>query len=147
MSRTTSTVSLAADSESFIPDPTSPLAKSKRPLPEQPVIPEIPLPQCPQGTSLAAIINANRVMTSDPSSILTDQGHETSEVIIQLAWDLIKNAREEGLEVRRSIFTGKKLSKGINDTSESSTVAEPSPTTEALSRALNFGTFSYGGDE
>ncbi|KAI3605658.1 gtpase activating rab protein [Moniliophthora roreri] len=149
MSRTTSTISPKADSdlpESSIPDPTSPLPKPKRPLPEQPAIPEIPLPQCPQGTSLAAIINATRVMTLDPSSILTDQGHETGEVIKQLAWDLVKNAREEGLEVRRPILPGKKLLKAVNDTNESSSIPESSPTAEALSRALNFGTFS-GGDE
>ncbi|KZT02541.1 TBC-domain-containing protein [Laetiporus sulphureus 93-53] len=54
----------------------------------------------PQGTSLRAIIQATRVMTSDPSSILDDQGHETSTFIAEKAMELVRNAREEGLELR-----------------------------------------------
>ncbi|KAK7043890.1 hypothetical protein VNI00_008056 [Paramarasmius palmivorus] len=125
-----------------------PELRKPRPMPE---IPEVPLPQCPQGSSLAAIINATRVMTTDPASILSDQGHETSEVIKQLAWELVRNAREEGLEVRRPILPGRKLlmkaATSSNDSAESSPATETSPdAASALSRALNFGTFS-GGDE
>ncbi|KAI9001472.1 TBC-domain-containing protein [Trametes punicea] len=54
----------------------------------------------PQGSSLRAIVQATRVMTSDPSSILADQGRETSPVIAQMAFDLIRNAREEKLDFR-----------------------------------------------
>ncbi|KAJ3765430.1 GTPase activating rab protein [Lentinula raphanica] len=52
-----------------------------------------------QGSSLRAIANATRVMTSDPSSILSDPG-ETGPLIKSLAMDLIRNAREDGLTFR-----------------------------------------------
>ncbi|TBU27790.1 TBC-domain-containing protein [Dichomitus squalens] len=54
----------------------------------------------PQGTSLRAIIQATRVMTSDASSILIDHGRETSPLIAQLALELVRNAREAGLDFR-----------------------------------------------
>ncbi|KAK7678582.1 hypothetical protein QCA50_018454 [Cerrena zonata] len=54
----------------------------------------------PQGTSLQAVVHATRLMTSDPSSVLTDQGRETSPVIAQMAFELVRNAREDGLELR-----------------------------------------------
>lgn len=53
-----------------------------------------------QGTSLRAIANATRVMTSDPGSILTDQGRDTGPLVAQLALELIKNARDQGLVFR-----------------------------------------------
>lgn len=53
-----------------------------------------------QGSSLRAIANATRVMTSDPSSILADQGKETGPLIASLALGLIKNARDEGVTFR-----------------------------------------------
>ncbi|KAI1792153.1 TBC-domain-containing protein [Ganoderma leucocontextum] len=54
----------------------------------------------PQGTALRAIFQATRVMTSDASSILADQGRETSPLIAQLAFELVRNARESGLDFR-----------------------------------------------
>ncbi|KAJ3797579.1 GTPase activating rab protein [Lentinula aff. detonsa] len=54
-----------------------------------------------QGSSLRAIANATRVMTSDPSSILSDP-NETGPLIKSLAMDLIRNAREEGVVFRES---------------------------------------------
>ncbi|EAU85238.2 small G protein signaling modulator 3 [Coprinopsis cinerea okayama7 len=54
----------------------------------------------PQGSSLRAITNAMRVMTSDPNSILADQGKETSQMIGQLALELVKNARDQGVSER-----------------------------------------------
>lgn len=54
----------------------------------------------PQGTSLTAIIHATRVMTSDPRSILMETGSETGGLIARLALQLVKNAREEGIELR-----------------------------------------------
>ncbi|RDX46273.1 TBC-domain-containing protein [Lentinus brumalis] len=54
----------------------------------------------PQGTSLRAIVQATRVMTTDANSILSDQGRETSPVIAQMAFDLVRNAREGHLELR-----------------------------------------------
>ncbi|PIL32385.1 hypothetical protein GSI_05631 [Ganoderma sinense ZZ0214-1] len=54
----------------------------------------------PQGSALRAIIQATRVMTSDASSILADQGRETSSLVAQLAFELVRNARESGLDFR-----------------------------------------------
>ncbi|KAF8193339.1 GTPase activating rab protein [Pholiota molesta] len=50
-----------------------------------------------QGVTLRAIANATRVMSSDPSSILSDQGRDTGPLIKKLAMELIKNARDEGV--------------------------------------------------
>ncbi|KAF7335463.1 GTPase activating rab protein [Mycena venus] len=61
---------------------------------EPPAVPLI------QGASLRAICNATRVMTSDPASILADQGHETGPLIARLALELIRNARDEGIVFR-----------------------------------------------
>ncbi|KAJ7765845.1 rab-GTPase-TBC domain-containing protein [Mycena maculata] len=55
-----------------------------------------------QGASLRAIANATRVMTSDPASILADQGHETGPLIARLALELIRNARDENIVFRDS---------------------------------------------
>ncbi|KAF9070341.1 rab-GTPase-TBC domain-containing protein [Rhodocollybia butyracea] len=49
-----------------------------------------------QGSTLRAIANATRVMTSDPSSILSDP-RECGALIKSLAMDLIRNARAEGV--------------------------------------------------
>jgi hypothetical protein len=54
----------------------------------------------PQGSSLRAIVNATRVMTNDPASILDDQGHHTSELIARLALELVRQARDDGVVVR-----------------------------------------------
>ena len=54
----------------------------------------------PQGSSLQAIIQATRVMTADAASILADQGRETSELVSNLALQLVQNARDERLEIR-----------------------------------------------
>lgn len=54
----------------------------------------------PQGSSLRAIIQATRVMTSDPASILDDHGCETCPLIAQKAFELVSAAREEGLALR-----------------------------------------------
>ncbi|KAG1736568.1 rab-GTPase-TBC domain-containing protein [Suillus lakei] len=54
----------------------------------------------PQGASLRAIAHATRVMTSDPGSILTDHGQETSPLIAQLALELVKRARDEHVSFR-----------------------------------------------
>ena len=54
----------------------------------------------PQGASLTAIIHATRVMTSDPRSILMETGSETNGSIARLALQLVRNAREEGIELR-----------------------------------------------
>jgi len=50
-----------------------------------------------QGSSLRAIANATRVMTSDPASILADQCRETGPLIAKLALELIQNARGAGI--------------------------------------------------
>ncbi|KAF9458407.1 rab-GTPase-TBC domain-containing protein [Collybia nuda] len=53
-----------------------------------------------QGASLRAIANATRVMTTDPASILSDQGRDTGVLVARLAFELIKNARDEGIVFR-----------------------------------------------
>ena len=54
----------------------------------------------PQGASLTAIIHATRVMTSDPRSILMETGSETGGLIARLALQLVRNTREEDIELR-----------------------------------------------
>ena len=54
----------------------------------------------PQGSALRAIVNATRVMTSDPNSVLVERGIGTSALIGSLAFELVKGAREEGIEIR-----------------------------------------------
>lgn len=49
----------------------------------------------PQGASLRAIAHATRVMTSDPGSILVDQGRDAGPLIRRLALELIQTARDE----------------------------------------------------
>jgi small G protein signaling modulator 3 len=53
----------------------------------------------PQGSALQAIVNATRVMTSDPNSVLVEHGIGTSEPIANLTFELVKRAREEGIEI------------------------------------------------
>ncbi|KAF9007375.1 rab-GTPase-TBC domain-containing protein [Cyathus striatus] len=72
-------------------DPTYPQSTEPSVADEPPLI---------QGATLRAIANATRVMTSDPSSILADQGQDTGPLIKQLAMELIKNARDEGIDFR-----------------------------------------------
>ena len=58
---------------------------------------EDPHPILIQGATLRAIANATRVMTSDPGSVLADQGRDTGPLVAKLAMDLIKNARDEAI--------------------------------------------------
>ncbi|KAL5504086.1 hypothetical protein ACEPAH_8159 [Sanghuangporus vaninii] len=101
--------------------------------------PEV-LPQ--QGASLQAIVNATRVMSKDPSSILIDRGHGTSELIAQLAMRLVSGAREEGL-VFREKSREKKQSRdppAVSDTSQVRGVIDPVAHVDAratLNRALS----------
>ena len=53
-----------------------------------------------QGTSLRAITNATRVMTSDPASVLADQGRETGPLVARLALQLISHARDKEISFR-----------------------------------------------
>ena len=53
----------------------------------------------PQGSALQAIVNATRVMTSGPNSVLVEHGAGTSALIATLAFELVKRAREEGIEI------------------------------------------------
>lgn len=46
---------------------------------------------------MRAIANATRVMTSEPGSILADQGRETGLLISRLALELVKNARDQNI--------------------------------------------------
>ena len=53
----------------------------------------------PQGSALQAIVNATRVMTSGPNSVLVEHGAGTSTLIATLAFELVKRAREEAIEI------------------------------------------------
>ena len=61
---------------------------------------EDPHPILVQGATLRAIANATRVMTSDPSSVLVDQGRDTGPLVAKLALELIRNARDEAIMFR-----------------------------------------------
>ncbi|KXN83791.1 TBC domain-containing protein C4G8.04 [Leucoagaricus sp. SymC.cos] len=100
-----------------------------------------------QGATLRAIANATRIMTNDPSSILTDQGRDTSPFIATLAMELIKNARDEGIVFRDKPLREKKdVSAAAAKKDEKSTSERPmvtlspssgSDATMSLNRALN----------
>ncbi|KZP22612.1 TBC-domain-containing protein [Athelia psychrophila] len=53
-----------------------------------------------QGAALRAIVNATRVMTSDPGSVLVNQGIDTGPLVQLLALDLVRNARDQGVIFR-----------------------------------------------
>jgi hypothetical protein len=57
---------------------------------------ELTAPPLIQGVFLRVICKATRVMTSDPTSVLADQGHETGPLIGWLALKLVRNAHDEG---------------------------------------------------
>ncbi|KAJ7149845.1 rab-GTPase-TBC domain-containing protein [Mycena crocata] len=61
---------------------------------------ELPAAPLIQGASLRAIANATRVMTSDPASVLADQGRDTGPLVARLALELVRNARDEGIIFR-----------------------------------------------
>ncbi|KAF8963126.1 rab-GTPase-TBC domain-containing protein [Flammula alnicola] len=82
--------------DSFLPssqDPPTAKPASLSPSQDPPVV-------LTQGATLRAIANATRVMSSDPGSILSDQGRDTGPLVARLAMDLIKNARDEGISFR-----------------------------------------------
>ena len=79
----------------------------------------------PQGSSLQAIVQATRVMTSDAASILADQGRETSELVARLAFQLIQNAREEHLEARDLVKERKERSRKKSSRYDMITVQSP----------------------
>ncbi|KAF8987826.1 rab-GTPase-TBC domain-containing protein [Cyathus striatus] len=88
---------------SFAPSPALPTLTTVMdptyPQSTEPSVTDEPPPLI-QGATLRAIANATRVMTSDPSSILADQGQDAGPLIKQLAMELIKNARDEGIDFR-----------------------------------------------
>ncbi|EMD33384.1 hypothetical protein CERSUDRAFT_108175 [Gelatoporia subvermispora B] len=53
-----------------------------------------------QGAALRAIVHATRVMTSGPASILVDHGRDAGPLVSQLAYELIRRAREDRVEIR-----------------------------------------------
>ncbi|KAI0777008.1 rab-GTPase-TBC domain-containing protein [Irpex lacteus] len=66
----------------------------------------------PQGTAIRAIVNATRVMTSDPSSILIDRGEVIGQLITRLAYELARNARDSGLDIRKPARPRKETTRG-----------------------------------
>ncbi|KAJ8453820.1 hypothetical protein ONZ45_g19555 [Pleurotus djamor] len=83
--------------------PALPAAPQLTTMLEDPMLSSTSTPSDPdpvpliQGYSLRAIVNATRVMTSDPASILADQGRETGPLIARLAYELVRNTRDEGI--------------------------------------------------
>ncbi|KAG8904656.1 hypothetical protein FRB99_001376 [Tulasnella sp. 403] len=69
---------------------------------------------------LRAIFNSTRIMTTDPGSILVDQGRGAGELVARLAMELVKRAREDGLQcddVRTSLSKNRALApQDANDT-------------------------------
>lgn len=101
-----------------------------------------------QGSSLRAIAHATRVMTAGPGSILADQGRETGPLVSQLAFDLIKNARDRGVTFhervkdRRDVKqeTGATLTAVVVDKQGPTPIITPSKgldATTTLNRALS----------
>lgn len=95
-----------------------------------------------QGATLRAIAHATRVMTNDPSSILADQGRDTSVLIAKLAMDLIRNARDEGVNYcdRPVKEVSVAVKKDESTTGHINVVLSPKSGTDAttsLNRALN----------
>ncbi|KAI0261165.1 rab-GTPase-TBC domain-containing protein [Gloeopeniophorella convolvens] len=87
-----------------LPSLTTELQHSDVPSPEPSTYStHAPGEKVPQGSALQAIVNATRVMTSGPSSVLVDHGSETSELIASLAFELVKRAREDGVEIRAPV--------------------------------------------
>ncbi|KAA1467227.1 TBC-domain-containing protein [Dentipellis sp. KUC8613] len=85
------------------PTLTTDLQRSTAPSPDPSAAsPYAPGEKPPQGSSLQAIVNATRVMTNDPSSILADQGQDTGPLVARLALELVQHARESGLEIRHA---------------------------------------------
>ncbi|KAF9557102.1 TBC-domain-containing protein [Agrocybe pediades] len=87
---------------SFAPSPAAPLISTvfdrlTSNAPEPSVVSHDPPAVRIQGAALRAIANATRVMSSDPGSILTDQGRETGDLVKRLAMELVRNARDEGV--------------------------------------------------
>ncbi|TFY56825.1 hypothetical protein EVJ58_g7403 [Rhodofomes roseus] len=97
----------------------------------------------PQGSSLRAIIQATRVMTTDPASILDDQGRETSPLIAQKAFDLVRVAREEGLDFREQPKPKRERKQdkadGADDQTARSTLSPGGETAPPLVRASTSG--------
>ncbi|KAJ3811288.1 GTPase activating rab protein [Lentinula aff. lateritia] len=108
--------------------------------------PALPAPgPAVQGSSLRAIANATRVMSSDPSSILSDPG-ETGPLIKLLAMDLIRNAREEGVVFRESRLARTKGQKMKTNNIHSIMEGVTSPIISDASAAL-FASWSTDGDD
>jgi len=92
-----------------------------------------------QGATLRAIANATRVMSSDPSSILSDQGRDTGPLIARLSMELIKNARDEGIIFRERAKErrGAERASEVSDKQVVGTMSSnPADATASLNRTL-----------
>ena len=97
------TAASVVSSPAYLPSPAAPLVttigspQSTYDATKALSVDEDPHPVLIQGATLRAIANATRVMTSDPSSVLADQGRDTGPLVAKLAMELIKNARDEAI--------------------------------------------------
>lgn len=99
----------------------------------------------PQGASLRAIAHATRVMTSDPGSILVDQGRDAGPLVRRLALVLVQTARDEHVIFREPPKARERRERkegrveGGHQVVARATMSpvEGVAATESLSRALN----------
>ena len=90
--RTMSQISVASATVSVAEGEAASMLSSSRSPPDQSE--ELALVQ---GSSLRALFNATRVMSSEPSSILVDHGQDVGELVTRLAWELIVHVRDSGI--------------------------------------------------
>ncbi|KAG8212895.1 rab-GTPase-TBC domain-containing protein [Butyriboletus roseoflavus] len=98
----------------------------------------------PQSASLRAIAHATRVMTSDPGSILVDQGRDAGSLVRRLALDLVQTARDEHIIFREPTKARERRERKEGGAERHQVVAratlspvEGVAATESLSRTLN----------
>ncbi|TDL25839.1 TBC-domain-containing protein [Rickenella mellea] len=90
----------------------------------------------PQGVTLKAIVQASRVMTNDPSSILVSREEGASEVIEALALQLVRNARDDGVSLRAKPKEKPNGAKDIHEV-KSPKVSMALPASEGATMTLN----------
>ncbi|KIJ50927.1 hypothetical protein M422DRAFT_27057 [Sphaerobolus stellatus SS14] len=94
--RTLAQISVAETAASIMETDETSMISSGRTVPEQTADEMIKI----QGSSLRALCNATRVMSSEPASILMDRGEDISPLISKLAWELVSHVRDSRISFR-----------------------------------------------
>ncbi|KIY43819.1 TBC-domain-containing protein [Fistulina hepatica ATCC 64428] len=139
---------------STVPSVSSPMRSVHEPLPAAPhlttpeeleqleasqtavesdLLDDTPVPS--QGMTLRAIVQATRVMTLEPSSILSDQGRATQPLIARLAYELVSNTRDQGIDLRDNRRT-RPVEMTKSRSADSVPVVTMTPAAATLNRAL-----------